>query len=123
MKLKLTDICVDKDKANCCSEGDSTKFHLVKNSDHKLQWQIYLSQLDTIIATKMEMLDLDDDTIVFFPQLGIADPDLGDANIMVCQAELDENNQITGGLVRFVTGLRGFVICLILDKGFYSSSS
>ena len=37
---------------------------------------------------------------------------------MVCQAELEENNQITGGLVRFVTGLPGFVICLILDKRF-----
>ena len=98
--------------------GDSTKFRLVKSSDHKLQRQTYLSRLHTNVATKMEIVDLDGDTILFFPLLASADPVLGDANIMVCQVELEENNQITGGLVRFVTGLPGFVICLILDKGF-----
>ena len=98
--------------------GDSTKFRLVKSSDHKLQRQTYLSRLHTNVATKMEIVDLDGDTILFFPLLASADPVLGDANIMVCQAELEENNQITGGLMRFVTGLPGFVICLILDKGF-----
>ena len=96
--------------------GDSTKFLLVKSSDHKLQRQTYLSRLHTNVATKMEIVDFDGDTILFFPLLASADPVLGDANIMVCQAELEENKQITGGLVRFVTGLPGFVICLILDK-------
>ena len=99
--------------------GDSTKFRLVKSGDHKLQGQMYLSRLHTKVATKMEMVDLDGDTILSFLLLASVDTVLGDANIMLCQVELEENNQIiTGGLVRFVTGLPGFVICLSLYRRF-----
>ena len=63
--------------------GDSTKFHLVKSGDQNLQRQTYLSQLHTKVAAKMEIVDLDGDTILFFPLLASVGPVLGDAKIMV----------------------------------------
>ena len=63
--------------------GDSTKFRLVKSGDHNLQRQTHLSQLHTKVAAKMEIVDLDGDTILFFPLLASVGPVLGDAKIMV----------------------------------------
>ena len=98
--------------------GDSTKFRANKSSDHHLQKQSYNGRLHGNFVTKMEFVDLDGDTILFLPLLASADPVLGDANILVSQADLEEGNQITGGIVRFANGFPGFVICILLDKGF-----
>ena len=45
-------------------------------------------------------------------------PLCGDGNTLISQVVLEQNNCITGGLVTLLSGLPGFRIVLLLDKGF-----
>ena len=65
----------------------------------------------------MELIDMEGDTIPF-PLFESADPVHSDGNITLKQATLETANNIIGGLVRFLTGMPGFRIVLLLDKGF-----
>ena len=70
------------------------------------------------VVTKLELTDLDGDTILFLPLTCSTDPVLGDVNILVCQADLEQAHNINGGITRFLTGLPGYFVVLLLDKGF-----
>ena len=62
--------------------------------------------------------DLDGEVVLLLPLFASVSPVSGDGNTLISQAVLEQNNRITGGLVTLLSGLPGFHIALLLDKGF-----
>ena len=99
-----------------CYDGNP---HSVVRSSHQ---QLHRSTFDSFHKgnTIKEILvtDLDGDVVLLLPLFASVSPVCGDGNTLISQVFLEQNNHMTGGLVTLLSGLPGFCIVLLLDKGF-----
>ena len=99
----------------CC---DANPHYLATSTDHNLQRETYDEYHKGNVVKEMVITDLDGDVVLLLPLLASISPVCGDGNIMICQAQLEQNNNVTKGFVTLLTGLPGYHIILLLDKGF-----
>ena len=91
---------------------------LLQPGEQQLQRYTFHSFHKGNTVKEIMMTDLDGDVVLLLPLFASVSPVCGDGNTLISQVVLEQNNRITGGLVTPLSGLPGFHIVLLLDKGF-----
>ena len=99
----------------CC---DGNPHSVVRSSHQQLQRSTFDSFHKGNTIKEIVVTDLDGDVVLLLPLFASVSPVCGDGNTLISQVVLEQNNRITGGLVTLLSGLPGFRIVLLLDKGF-----
>ena len=99
----------------CC---DGNPHSVVRSSHQQLQRPTFDSFHKGNTVKKIVVTDLDGDVVLLLSLFASVSPVCGDGNTLISQAILEQHNRITGGLVTLLSGLPGFRIVLLLDKGF-----
>ena len=99
----------------CC---DGNPHSVVRSSHQQLQKSTFDSFHKGNTIKEIVVTDLDGDVVLLLPLFASVSPVCGDGNTLISQVVLEQNNRITGGLVTLLSGLPGFRIVLLLDKGF-----
>ena len=99
----------------CC---DGNPQSVLRSSHQQLQKPMFDSFHNGNTVKKTVVTDLDGDVVLLLPLFASVSLVSGDDNTLISQVVLEQNNIITDGLVTLLSGLPGFHIVLLFDKGF-----